>query len=185
MHLYQKITGIAATLFLLVLVVSCSDDEEVVKEDQLVGSWSLTSQEVKNIQITIEVAGVPATVPIDGFLNDEQQEILDTLDILPEDVVLTFAEDQTYTGSSASAGSAALAGTWTLSEDGKQLTITGLDQAAQLLGTSSLTFEVQNFTDTDLSLLASVSDISLDQFDVDELENATISGDYQLDLKKQ
>ena len=185
MQMHQKITGIVAVLFLVALVASCGDDEEIVKEDQLIGTWSLESQQIKNIQVTILVAGTPITAPVDRFLNEEQRGLLDTLDILPEDAILTFQEDQTYTGSSASTGSSALAGTWTLSEDGKQLTLTGLEQARQLLGTNALTFEVQSFTESDLSLLASVSDISLDQFNVPELQGATISGDYQLELKKQ
>lgn len=188
MQLYQKITAKVAMLFLLVFAVSCSDDDEVVQEDQLVGTWSLESQEIQNIEVTIVALGTPITVPIDDnaldeFLDDEQRALLDTIAILPEDVLLTFEEDRTYAGNSASAGGSTLTGTWSLSDNGEQLTLTGLEQAQQLLGTSSLTFEVENFTATTISLIASVSDISLDQFDIDEIES--VSGEYRLDLRKQ
>ena len=183
MHIRQNI-NIIAMLLLVALTISCSDDEEVVQEDQLIGTWSIASQEIQNIQLTVLVAGTPISTPIDEFLPQEQREILDTLDILPEDAILTFEEDRTYTGSSASAGSTVLAGSWTFSQEGEQLTLTGLEQAQQLLGTSSLTFEVQDFTTSNLSLVASVSDISLDQFNIAELEGATVSGEYRIDLRK-
>ena len=180
MHLYQKITGIVAMLLLLALVISCGKDEELLKEDQLVGSWSLESQEINNIVVTLR--GI--SLPVDEFLPEEVQTALDTVAVFPENATLTFNQDQTYIVTDPSSGGT-LDGTWKLSEDGKQLTITGLDQASQLLGTHSLTFVIQNFTATDLSLLASVSDISLDQFGVSELQGATVSGEYQLALKKQ
>ena len=178
----QKITGIAAILFLSAFAMSCSDDEEVMNEDQLVGSWSLESQEIKNIIAT--VPGVPLPLPVSQFLPEEYQEVLDTLGIFPKNAILTFEQDKKYTVSDPSTGDNALTGTWVLSEDGEQLTITGLDQVSQLLNTNSLVFAIQNFTASNLSLLASVSDISLTQFNISELEGATVSGEYQLDLKK-
>ena len=140
MHLYQKSTRFAVILLFAVFVAACSDDDEVVQEDQLVGTWELESQEIQNIQVTIVALGTPVTVPVDddllnNVLDDEQRAVIDSLTILPEDVLLTFKEDRTYVGNSASAGNSALTGTWSLSENGEQLTLTGLEQAQQLLGT--------------------------------------------------
>ena len=188
MYIYQKTIGTLAVLFVLACMASCSDDEEqVTRQEQVVGTWSLSSQKVTNIEVTTVVGGIPITLPVSDipFISEEQKEILDTLKVLPEDVVFVFEADQTYTANSASAGSSALTGDWSLSDDGQQLTLTGLDQASQVLGTNSLTFTIQSFTGSAMSLLASVNDISLDQFGVSELQGASISGDYQLDLEKQ
>ena len=184
MNMYRRITGIATTLFLTVLVVvSCSEDEEVLKEDQLIGSWALESQEIKNVVATVQ--GI--SLPLDDV--PQVREVLDTIAVFPEDAVLTFAEDQTYTVVASSVNGNALEGTWSLSDNGETITITGLDDAAQLLGSNSLTFVIQSFTDTNLSLLATIPEITLpegiDIPNVPNLGTISLSGDYQLDLKKQ
>lgn len=123
-------------------------------------------------------------MPVDGLLPEEQREILDTIAIFPETATLTFAEDQTYTVSDPSLNND-LEGTWSLNREAGELTITGLDQASQFLGTNSLTFNILDFTASDLSLLTAVPEISLDGIPgAEELEGTTVSAEYQLDLTK-
>ena len=183
MNMYQKITGMAAMLFLSAFIVSCSDDEELLKEDQLIGSWELESQEIKNVKANV----LGGAIPLDNV--PQVREVLDTIAIFPEDAMLTFKEDRTYTVVASSVSGNALEGTWSLSDDGETLTITGLDQASQLLGSNSLAFAIQNFTESDLSLLATIPEITLpegiDIPNVPNLGTISLSGDYQLDLKKQ
>lgn len=182
MQMYQKITRIVPMLLLFAFIISCGEDEEVAREDQLVGDWSLESQEVKNV--TANAQGL--SLKLDDV--PQVRESLDSIEIFPENATLTFEEDKTYAVVAPSVSGNALQGTWMLSEDGETLTITGLDQAAQFLGTNTLSFTIQSFTESSLSLLASVPDIAIpDGIDIPNIPNlgsVTLSGDYELSLKK-
>ena len=173
----------ATTLCLTAAMLSCSDDEEaVVRGELLTGEWTLADQEVSNIVVSGSVAGIPISGPIDNFLSDEQKAILDTVAIFPPNGTLTFNADQTYTLDEPSLAQP-LVGTWTL--NGNILTITGLDQASQFLESNALDFTVLSLTESRLSMSTSVPNISLADLPVpDEVRNATVSADYQLDLQK-
>ena len=181
--MYQKITGIVAMLFVVTCMVSCGDDEEVLKEDQLTGNWSLESQEIRNV--TANAQGF--SFPLDDV--PEVRNLLDTIAIFPENATITFNENKSYVVTDPSISDNALQGTWSLDETGETLTINGLDDASQFLGSNSLSFTIQEFTDTNLSLLASIPDITLpDDIDIPNVPNIgtiSLSADYQLDLKKQ
>ena len=185
MQIFIKVATAIIAALMLTLITSCSDDEEPVQEDLLIGDWSLASQEIKNVKATFTVQGLPVTLSGDEI--PEVRELLDTIAIFPESATLSFAEDLTYVISDPSS-SETLDGTWVLDEDARTLTMTGLDEASQFLGTNSLVFNILTFTESELSLLASVPDISLDGLSsipgAESLDGATVSGDYQLDLRK-
>lgn len=179
MNMYQRITRIAAMLFLFAFVASCSDDEEEAREELIIGTWLLESQEVTNIK----AEGLP--LDLSTFLTDDNQE---DLAILPENATITFNQDRTYSIDDPSQ-TGLLTGSWELSGNGDIITLGGLEAAEALLGTNTLPFTIQSINTSDLSLLASVSGIDISNFDIPNLPssvaNTKFSGDYQLDLKKQ
>ncbi len=162
---------------------SCSDDDETAaQEDLLIGEWSLADQELSNIVVSGSIAGIPISGPVDNFLSDEQKSILDTIAIFPNDGTLTFSEDQTYALSSPSLDQP-LEGTWAL--NGNTLTMNGIAQVSQFLDSNALDFTVLSLSESRLSMSTSVPDISLADLPVpDQVRNATVSADYQLDLQK-
>lgn len=166
-------------------LVACGDEDEPMREESVVGEWSLASQDIRNIAAST----LGLTIPINNTTAPGVEEIIDTIAVFPEDATINFAEDQTYVISDPSL-SETLEGTWSLDEGATELTLTGLDQASQFLGTNALTFSIQTFTESQLSLSTSVPNISFDGVDLSQipgseiLEGATISADYQLDLQK-
>ena len=180
MQMYLKSVKIIAFLSLFVFVASCSDDEEESREPLIIGTWSLESQELTNIRADIS-----------GFsqdITDQLPEEYRDLEIFPEDATITFNEDRTYVVDTPDEDNV-LDGSWELSDDEEVITITGLDQAEALLGSTTLPFVIQDISATNLSLLASVSDIRIpDDIDVSgipfDVSAVSFSGDYQLDLQK-
>ena len=159
----------------LAFMVSCGDDEEDVdREPLIIGTWTLESQQISNVQANI--GGSPIGIPqnlIQGFV--------DTLKIIPENSEITFNQDRTYS-IKAPQQTNDLAGTWELSDDQNTITLSGLEAAEALLGSSSLAFVIQSISSTDFSMLTSVPEITLP--DIPTLGTVIASGDYQLILKK-
>lgn len=182
MQSYWKIAQRIAALALLTFVAACSEDEEAPREPLIIGTWSLESQELTNI--------IANDVPLLGSQDITQAvpEEYRNLAIFPEDATITFNEDRTYVADTPD-GDAALTGTWELSDDEQVITISGLDAAEAILGSTSLPFTIQDIDATNLSLLASVSGIRIpDDIDIEglpaDLGNVSFSGDYRLDLQK-
>ena len=170
----RKILGPIVALLFLTLAISCGEDEEVDREPLIIGTWTLESQNVANIQAN--VGGVPLTIPPE-FIS----EFVDSLAIIPENSEITFNQDRTYTVKAPQQTTDA-SGTWSLSEDQNTITITGLAGAEALLGSSSLAFVIQRLSATDFSMLTSVPEITIPN--VPNFGSVKASGDYQLSLEK-
>ncbi len=154
-------------------MVSCGDDEEDIdREPLIIGTWTLESQEISSI--TANGITVDPSSPLLGGL-------LDTLAILPENSEITFNQDHTYSAK-APQQTTDLAGTWTLSGDQSTITLSGIEAAEALLGSSSLDFVIQSISSTNFSMVTSVSEINIPN--IPAIGTANVSGDYQLILKK-
>ncbi len=174
MDLSHRFFGLIGAFCLFALVASCGDDEEVDREPLILGVWTLESQQVSNVQAN--VGGSPIGIPQDFI-----KEFVDTLKIIPENSEITFNQDRTYS-IKAPQQTTDLTGTWQLSDDQSTITLTGLEDAEALLGSSSLAFVIQTISATDFSMLTSVPDITLPNLPT--IGTVTASGDYQLTLKK-
>lgn len=180
MQTYWKITQKVAALLLLAFVAACGEDEEEPREPLIIGTWSLESQELTNIEANIAGGALDIT--------NQVPEEYRNLTIFPEDATITFNEDGTYVADTPD-GDGVLTGSWELSDDEEIITISGLDEAEALLGSNSLPFTIREIDASNFSLLASVSDIRLpDDVDIEGLPAGlgavSFSGDYQLDLRK-
>lgn len=159
----------------LAFVVSCGDDEEDINREPLIlGTWTLESQKVTNVKAT--VSGLPVGIPESVI-----KELVDTLTIIPQNSKITFNQDLTYSIKAPQRTTDA-SGSWSLSEDQNTITITGLEDAQTLLGSSSLAFVIQRISNTDFSLLTSVPEITIPN--IPNLGSVKASGDYQMELKK-
>ena len=169
-----KFLVLLVAMFPLAFVVSCSDDEEDVdREPLIVGEWTLESQKVVN-PTAISDSGIPIPAALLG-------PFVDTLKILPESSKMTFDQDYTYT-ISAPQQTSDFSGTWSLSDDQSTITLSGLEGAEALLGSSSLAFIIQNINATNFSMLTSVPEIVFPN--IPTLGTVRASGDYQLVLEK-
>ncbi len=174
MSLTHRFFGLIGAFCLLVLVASCGEDEEVDREPLIIGEWVLASQQVSNVQANF--GGSPIGIPQDFI-----KGFVDTLKIIPENSEITFNQDRTYS-IKAPQQTTDLTGTWELSDDQSTITLSGLEAAEALLGSSSLAFVIQAISSTDFSMLTSVPEITLPNLPT--IGTVTASGDYQLVLKK-
>ena len=173
MNASLKFLVLLITLFPLVFVVSCSDDEEEVdREPLIIGEWILESQQISNV--TANGISIDVSSPLFGGL-------IDTLTIIPENSEITFNQNRTYR-IKAPQQTTDLTGTWELSDDQSTITLSGLEDAEALLGSSSLAFVIQTISATDFSMLTSVPNITLPNLPT--VGTVTASGDYQLNLVK-
>lgn len=115
------------TLFLIGLAIfalaSCDKDEEVVQEADLVASWAIESSSVDVMfgELTIEqyvsdvlgFSGMAATIAAEEMENGFDEEITGTI---------VMNEDHTYVSNIGD--DVEETGTWALSTDGKELTLT-------------------------------------------------------------
>ncbi len=136
MKTYKKFAGLL--LFLLpVLFLSCNEDDEPTPEELLIGTWTLSDQD---IEIFINGELVPAVL-LEQFGVDT-----DTLQAFPDNTTVEFKSDKSYIVTAPDEGEGS--GTWVLSSDGKQLTIDAADS-------DPLIFQVETLTSTNANIVYS------------------------------
>ena len=163
----------------LLLASACGDDEEpmeVSRKEMMTGSWNLQMQTLNNISATI--SGVAL-----NNLEDSEfvKPYLEGIDLISDDAVITFREDNTYTIDS-STGDNLLSGTWDLQNDERDVSLSGFD-AFDLFPSDTIVFNILALTDTDLSLVSTISGVTLE--DLPTIGTVRdVSVDYQIDFTK-
>ena len=160
MKTFIKPIFLIAISFSLVFFNSCeTDDDEQVKSD-LIGTWTIDDSDVE-----IKVGGVDLVDYLMEMFDIPQEHAQDFADLFSDDYgsvdagTITFKEDNTY---QVNFGDDVENGTWSVSSDGKTLTITETDGDGEVY--------VDNLTITSLtsSMLVLTLPTETEEIDLDE-----------------
>jgi hypothetical protein len=160
MKTFIKPIFLIAISFSLVFFNSCeTDDDEQVKSD-LIGTWTIDDSDVE-----IKVGGVDLVDYLIEMFDIPQEQAQDIADLLSGDYgdveasTITFNEDNTY---QVNFGDGVENGTWSVSSDGKTLTITEVNDDGEDY--------VDNLTITSLtsSMLVLTLPTETEEIDLDE-----------------
>ena len=164
----------------LLLASACGDDEEapqVSRKEMMTGSWTLQMQALKNISAILPILGRQENLENNPLV----EPYLEGIDLISDDAVITFREDNTYTIDS-STGDNLLSGTWELQNDERDVSLSGFD-AFELFPSDTIVFNILVLTDTNLSLVSTISGVTLE--DLPTIGTVRdVSVDYQIDFTK-
>lgn len=102
---------------------ACQEDEEIPRQDLLIGTWMLEDQSIE--QVTVSSGENQLTFSEEEFIQflaiSGEDTDVESLRLFDENSTFTFSEDRTYVVEDTD-GTATIAGDWSLSESETKLT---------------------------------------------------------------
>ncbi len=147
----RKFKGLFLPLAALIMLSSCGKDDEGGTSSGLVGTWKFSSLDV--IEVSVDGKDIIEYFTDLGLSEAEAQEFADSFSTSAEEnsdianVTVEFKSDGTY--KSSQPGEADDTGTWTLSEDGKTLTIDDQTYTVSSLTSSQLVARIDEESEED------------------------------------
>lgn len=163
-------------LALTFLFQACNDDENNTpsREELLVGTWSIQSNELTDYSFTL--SQFPVTITKDNVqdypeLAQYAEELENNLELLAEELfppntTITFSEDNTYILTNDQTTTAPQG--WSLSSDEQELTLNIEDDEID-----RLVFDIQELSNNSLDVLLILDESDLD-LGVEEVQSYTI-----------
>lgn len=177
----------------IILVQACNnDDEGVVQNDSLAGTWEIQSAELVNYTVT--VAGITLgrqAIKNAPFLKDEVEGLEATLgeisdQLFPMGTIIALNQDSSYLLSSPNAPTD-LRSQWSQSKDQQQVSLKIDNRLLGIDGLRELTFDISELDDDSLLLLLNVSDKEIGQIpdygNTISIDKFTI--EYEFSFRKQ
>lgn len=141
------------------LFQACGDDDEVSREDLLIGTWTIQSNELTDYSITISGFTLTKESIQSSPFADEAAEFEEDLaviaeDLFPPNTTITFNEDNTYvvTNQTSSAPD-----DWALSSNEQELTLDIDSDDIQ-----NLVFDIEELSNTELQVVLTLDDTDID-----------------------
>ncbi len=173
-------------LFAFLFIQACSDDDqEMSREEVLLGTWTIQSSALTDYSIT--ASGLTLTKdnvagsPFEAMAKEFEESLAVLADsIFPPNTVITFNDDNTYLLTNPSS-SDPYQDVWALSSDEQNLTI-DLDND----DVSNLIFDIKELTASKLGVVLTLdeNDINLAEDGGDELPVDDFTIEYTFDFTK-